>query len=119
MNTVFLIGKLTKDPVELKGFKARMTEIELAIPCKGKPNNPDIVPITYYRKKASDVELYLKEGTTVVVSAKVSSTEVTSPNGRKRRFTKVVSDEIFTASQLNFPEQYLERLNSHQERIAE
>jgi len=107
MNSVVLIGRLTKDP-ELKFVPATgmaVTRLTLAVDkdmfgekkqqavSQGKPT-ADFINITVFGKQAENCANYLAKGRQCAVHGRISTGSYTTQSGEKRYTTDVIADKV-------------------------
>ena len=101
MNSVVLIGNLTKDPeVRYKGEKAicRMT---VAVndrkknPVTGEwMDEPSFIPVVVFDRQAENCEKFLSKGRKVAVQGKIKTGSYTKQDGTKAYTTDVVATNV-------------------------
>jgi single-strand DNA-binding protein len=105
MNTVSLIGRITKD-LELKSFnegKGFYTRFTLAInrvPYKDSQPEADFISIVAWSGLAEALCKNLKKGSQIAVTGRLSSNSYTDKDGNKRYSTEVVAENV--AENFNF-----------------
>jgi single-strand DNA-binding protein len=107
MNSVVLIGRLTRDP-ELKFVPATgmaVTRLTLAVDkdlfgdkkqqaiSQGKPT-ADFISITVFGKIAENCANYLAKGSQCAVHGRISTGSYTTQSGEKRYTTDVLADKV-------------------------
>jgi len=107
MNSVVLIGRLTRDP-ELKFVPATgmaVTRLTLAVDkdmfgekkqqaiSQGKPT-ADFINITVFGKQAENCANYLAKGRQCAVHGRISTGSYTTQSGEKRYTTDVIADKV-------------------------
>lgn len=98
MNSVVLIGRLTRDPeVRYTGDQMAIASFSLAIdrpPRRDGTKETDFPRITVFGKQAENCEKYLAKGRLVGVQGRIQTGSYTNKNGDKVYTTDVVADRI-------------------------
>lgn len=96
MNSVILIGNLTRDP-ELRYTEAKQMPI-----CKftiavndsfGKESEPSFIPVTVFGKQAESCERFLYKGSKCAVKGRIKTGSYEGKNG-KVNTTEVIADQV-------------------------
>lgn len=118
MNSLVLIGRLTRDP-ELKHTTSgmAMTKFTLAVDkelskekkeeaiSQGKPT-ADFIPIATFGKQAENCASYLTKGSQCAVHGRISTGSYIAQDGEKRYTTNVLADRVeFVGSSKGQPHQ--------------
>ncbi len=98
MNSVVLIGRLTRDP-ELRYSGAQMAVAKFSIavdrPVKaGKDREADFPRITVFGRQAENCERYLQKGRLVAVHGRIQTGSYKNKDGTTVYTTDVVADRI-------------------------
>ncbi|MEA3423939.1 MAG: single-stranded DNA-binding protein [Bacillota bacterium] len=97
MNSVFLIGRLTKDP-ELRfvaGSGKAVANFSLAVNREfSKEKKTDFFRIVVWGKQAESVANYLKKGRLVAVRGSLQTSNYEDKNNVKRYVTDIVADRV-------------------------
>lgn len=99
MNTVQLIGRLTKDP-ELKYTQGQMAVCKFNIAinrgkdAKGNDLGADYPRITVFGKQGENAEKYLAKGRLVGIQGRITTGSYDDKNGNKVYTTDVVADRV-------------------------
>ena len=99
MNSVELIGRLTRDP-EVRytsGTQTAVASFTIAIdrpPRKDGEKQADFPRITVFGAQAENCEKYLKKGTKIALSGRIQTGSYTNKDGQKVYTTDVVAEEI-------------------------
>ncbi len=100
VNTVVLIGRLTKDP-EVRYTATNNTMVSsftLAVNRKfvkqGEQRQADFIPIVVWGKSAEFSSKYFKKGMQVSVVGRIQTRSWDDQNGQKRYTTEVIADEL-------------------------
>lgn len=101
LNTVILMGRLTKDP-ELKQTPqgVSVATFSLAVDrnySKGEEKQTDFINITAWRSTADFVAKYFTKGQLVAVRGRLQTRTWQDQSGQKRYAVDVVADEVFFA----------------------
>ena len=100
-NRVILIGRLTRDP-ELRYTSGGLAVTSFTIAVDRRFKNPagerqtDFFDCTAWRQKAEFVANYVAKGRLVAVEGAIEFNEAVGQDGQKRRYTKVVCDNVET-----------------------
>lgn len=112
MNTVLLIGRLTRDPeVRYTSTHIAVARFSIAIdrPVKeGGEKQTDFPNIVVFGKQAENCERYLAKGRKVAINGRIQTGSYTDKEGRKVYTTDVVANYVEfldSASQQAKPEQ--------------
>src|SRR5574337_766412 len=99
MNTVVLIGRLTRDP-ELRYVPSGqpVASFTLAVDrpftAEKKRDATDFIPIVAWRKSAELVSAHLSKGRLVAVEGRLQIRTFAALDGQKRKAVEVVADRI-------------------------
>lgn len=101
LNTVILMGRLTRDP-ELKQTPqgVSVATFSLAVDrnySKGEEKQTDFINITAWRSTADFVAKYFTKGQLVAIRGRLQTRQWQDQSGQKRYATDVVADEVFFA----------------------
>ena len=80
MNTISLLGRLTKDPDFRAGEKPNC-KFTLAVTRYG--NTADFIPCTAWGKNATNIEKFCKKGTQIAVTGNLKTGSFTGKDGNK------------------------------------
>lgn len=98
MNSVVLIGRLTRDPeVRYTGQQLAIARFSIAIdrPTRaGQEKQTDFPSITVFGKQAENCEKYLIKGRLVAVQGRIQTGSYTNKDGAKVYTTDVVADRV-------------------------
>ncbi len=98
MNSVALIGRLTRDPeVRYTSEQMAIASFSIAIdrpPRKDGTKDTDFPRITVFGRQAENCEKYLKKGRLVAVQGRIQTGSYTNKNGDKVYTTDVVADRV-------------------------
>ena len=98
MNSVILIGRLTRDPeLRYSGNQMAIANFSLAIdrPAKqGEEKKADFPRITVFGKQAENCEKYLKKGRMVCVQGRIQTGSYQDKDGKTVYTTDVVADRV-------------------------
>jgi single-strand DNA-binding protein len=91
MNTVILIGRLTKDPaVSTSQSGVKIARYTLAVDRFGKDQGADFVSCVTFNKGADFAEQYLKKGTKIAAEGSITTGSYTNKDGQKVYTTDVI-----------------------------
>lgn len=99
MNSVNLIGRLTKDP-ELRYTESQMAVARFSIAInRGKDKNgqdkgADFINIVVFGKQAENCEKYTSKGKMLAVSGHIQTGSYENKDGKKVYTTDVVADKV-------------------------
>ena len=84
MNSVILMGRLTRDP-EIKSGTTKVARYSLAVdrPTKNTENSADFINCVAFNGGADFVEKYLHKGSKVLVSGRLQTGSYTNKDGQK------------------------------------
>lgn len=98
LNTVQLIGRVARElkleHVQSKGDQIAKVDFTLAVNHHQKQENVDFIPCVVFRTQAENLFKYIKKGSKIFVSGKISINNYTDKNGDKRSTTKVIAQQI-------------------------
>ncbi len=98
MNSVVLIGRLTRDPeVRYTGEQMAIANFSVAIdrpPRRDGTKETDFPRVTVFGKQAENCEKYLRKGRLVAVQGRIQTGSYTNKNGDKVYTTDVVADRV-------------------------
>ena len=90
MNTVILIGRLTKDPQVATRGETKVARYTLAVDRRTKEKEADFISCVCFGRSADFAEMYLHQGTKVVVEGRIQTGSYTNKDGQKIYTTDVV-----------------------------
>ena len=99
MNSVILIGRLTRDP-ELRytpNTQTAVAHFTLAIDrpvSAGQESQADFIRITVFGKQAETVDRYLKKGSQAAVSGRIQTGSYRDKNGQTVYTTDVIANRV-------------------------
>lgn len=97
MNTIHLMGRLTRDPSIHQGQKTKLANYSIAVNRRykreGQPE-ADFFNIVSFGKAADFVEKYLKKGTKVVISGEMQNDNYTDRHGNMVYSYQVITNSI-------------------------
>jgi len=98
MNSVTLIGRLTRDPeVRYTGEQMAIASFSIAIdrpPRKDGTKETDFPRITVFGRQAENCEKYLRKGRLVGIEGRIQTGSYTNKNGDKVYTTDVVASRV-------------------------
>lgn len=94
MNTVILIGRLTKDPETRTSGETTVTRFSLAVDRGDKNGNTDFPNVVCFGKVAEAVAKYMSKGRLVAVHGQLRTGSYTDKKGNKRYTTEVAADVV-------------------------
>lgn len=94
MNTVILIGRLTKKPeLEYTAGNTPVTKFSIAVDRRKKEDGADFIRITVYGKQAESICRYMDKGRQVAVSGRIQTGSY-EKDGRTIYTTDIVGDHV-------------------------
>ena len=99
INRVVLVGRLTRDPAELRrsANNVAVTSFTVAVDnrfARGEERSADFIPCVVFNKTAEFVELYCKKGSLVGVEGRIQSRSYDDKDGRRVYVVEVVCDNV-------------------------
>lgn len=97
MNSVQLIGRLTKDPeVRYSNDGMAIATFTVAIdrPTKGEQKQADFPRVKVFGKQAENCEKYIAKGLLVGIQGRIQTGSYTNRNGDKVYTTDVIADRV-------------------------
>ena len=98
MNSVAVIGRLTRDPeIRYTGDQMAIATFSIAIdrpPRRDGTRETDFPRITVFGRQAENCEKYLKKGRMVGVTGRIQTGSYTNKNGDKVYTTDIVADRV-------------------------
>ena len=112
MNSVILIGRLTRDPelVYTPGSQTAVTHFSIAVDrptAQGKEKQADFIRITTFGKQAENCDRYLHKGKQVAVNGRIQTGSYKNKEGQTIYTTDVIASnvEFLGSSQQGTPRQ--------------
>lgn len=96
LNKVILMGRLTHD-VELKTTNGglEICQFSIAVNRRSKDGeSADFIDCVTFGKRAVFLTKYFKKGSAIIVLGNINTEMFTDKNGNKRKYVKVIADEI-------------------------
>jgi len=93
MNSVTLIGTLTKDPEMRNGGKAKVCAMRLA-ESNGSKDSPLYINVAAFGRQAETCDKYLSKGRQVAVVGKLRLREWETDEGGKRSEHSIAADRV-------------------------
>lgn len=90
MNTVILMGRLTKDPQVATRGETKVARYTLAVDRRTKEKEADFISCVCFGRSADFAEMYLHQGTKIVVEGRIQTGSYTNKDGQKIYTTDVV-----------------------------
>lgn len=97
MNSVTLMGRLTRDPDIKQGQSTKVARYTLAVDRRKAKNGEqaaDFISIVSFDKSADFVEKYLHKGSKIALHGRIQTGSYTNKQGVKVYTTDVVTDDI-------------------------
>ena len=109
MNSVILIGRLTRDPelVYTPGNQTAVTHFSIAVDRRDKEKTTDFIRITVFGKQAENCDRYLHKGKQVAVNGRIQTGSYKNKEGQTIYTTDVIANnvEFLGSSQQGAPRQ--------------
>lgn len=93
MNSVNLIGNLTRDP-ELKDTKSETSVCSMRLAVNGRGENVDYFDVTAFGKLAETCNEHMARGRQIGVAGRLSSSEWEAEDGSKRSRVEVIAQDV-------------------------
>ena len=98
MNSVVLVGRLTKDP-ELRTTPNGIATCTVTVAVNGLPNqngerNTDFISVVVWRRQAENLAKFCSKGSLVGVNGRIHTRNYEANDGTKRYVTEVVADNV-------------------------
>lgn len=130
MNSVILIGRLTRDPelVYTPGNQTAVTRFSIAVDrptAQGKERQADFIRITTFGKQAENCDRYLHKGKQVAVNGRIQTGSYKNKEGQTIYTTDVIANnvEFLGSSQQSTPRQpdeaYSDSAPNYQEELPD
>ena len=100
MNSVILVGRLTRDP-ELRTTPNGIATCQISLAVNGLPNQnsertTDFINVVVWRRQAENVAKFCQKGSQIGVEGKIHTRSYDASDGSKRYVTEIVADNITT-----------------------
>ena len=98
MNSVILVGRLTRDP-ELRTTPNGIATCQISLAVNGIPNQngertTDFINVVVWRRQAENVAKFCQKGSQVGVEGKIHTRSYDANDGSKRYVTEVVANNV-------------------------
>ena len=96
MNSVILIGRLTRDPelVYTPGSQSAVTHFSIAVDRRDKEKTADFIRITVFGKQAENCDRYLHKGKQVAVNGRIQTGSYKNKEGQTVYTTDVIANNV-------------------------
>ena len=95
MNSVVLIGRLTKDvDIRYSNNQTAVGRFSLAVDRHDKDKNCDFINCIAFGKSAENLEKYVKKGNKVAISGRIQTGSYTNKDGKTVYTTDVVAERV-------------------------
>lgn len=98
MNSVNLVGRLTKNPDEIKYIAATQTAVTTFSLAVSRPfdkeGKADFIRIVVYGKVAENCSTYLAKGSLVGVKGRIQTGSYEDKSGPKRYTTEIIAENV-------------------------
>lgn len=92
-NVVTILGNLCKDP-NLRFTPSGKAICDLVVAVNRTSGSADYIPVIVWGKDAEACDKYIKKGSLVFVTGRISSRNYTKPDGSKHVAIEIVSSQI-------------------------
>lgn len=93
MNSVHLIGRLTRDPEVRYAGETAVCHFTLAVDREFKKDEADFIPCTVFGKQAENLGKYMAKGRQIAVRGRIDVSSYEKDGERKNR-TTVIADRV-------------------------
>lgn len=95
MNSVVIIGRLTKEP-DLRYTPSQMAvcKVTIAVDRIGKDKGTDFIPVTVFGKQAENLDRYMTKGRQIAVQGRIQTGSYEKKDGTKVYTTDVIADRV-------------------------
>ncbi len=98
MNSVILVGRLTRDP-ELRTTPNGIATCQISLAVNGLPNQngertTDFINVVVWRRQAENVAKFCQKGSQIGVEGKIHTRSYDANDGSKRYVTEVVANNV-------------------------
>ena len=105
MNTIIIIGRLTRDPdVSTAASGTLLARYTLAVDRRGKNSETDFIPCIAFNKSAEFAQTWLHKGMKICVRGELQTGSYTDRDGNKRYTYNVVVAEHEFCERANAPQ---------------
>ena len=95
MNSVVLIGRLTKDvDIRYSNSQTAVGRFSLAVDRHDKDKNCDFINCIAFGKSAENLEKYVKKGNKVAINGRIQTGSYTNKEGKTVYTTDVVAERV-------------------------
>jgi single-strand DNA-binding protein len=94
MNSVQLIGRLTKDAERRDTAEVEVAVLRLAVPRRRDDSEPVYVDVVCFARQAITASEYLRKGRLVGVLGRLEYRQWTSASGARRSGHEIVADQV-------------------------
>ena len=95
MNSVVLIGRLTKDvDIRYSNSQTAVGRFSLAVDRHDKDKNCDFINCIAFGKSAENLEKYVKKGNKAAISGRIQTGSYTNKDGKTVYTTDVVAERV-------------------------
>lgn len=94
MNKVFLIGRLTKDPVALAKKDGKGYFAKFSVAVNRFPENVDYFDCVAFDKTGDAIIEYTEKGTKIAISGRIQIDKYTATDGSTRSQTHIVCENV-------------------------
>ena len=124
INRVVLVGRLTRDPAELRrsANNVAVTSFTVAVDnrfARGEERSADFIPCVVFNKAAEFVDLYCKKGSLVGVEGRLQSRSYDDKDGKRVYVVEVVCDNVQLLESKSVSEQRQSQPSTYNQRPQE
>lgn len=94
LNSIVLVGRLTKEPESFKKEDSNMVSFDLAVDNVGKDAGTTFITCKCFQSTADNVAKYLHKGAKVGVQGRIQQRNYVAKDGSKRSTYEVVCDRV-------------------------
>ena len=93
MNTVIMLGRLSKDPETKQTQTTNLCRFSIAVDRRGKKDEADFFNCTAFGKTADFISQYFRKGQRILLSGRIQNDNYTASDGSKRYATTIIVDQ--------------------------
>ena len=93
MNTVIMLGRLSKDPETKQTQTTNLCRFSIAVDRRGKKDEADFFNCTAFGKTADFISQYFRKGQRILLSGRIQNDNYTASDGSKRYATTIIVEQ--------------------------
>lgn len=93
MNTVVMMGRISKDPETKQTQTTNLCRFSIAVDRRGKKDEADFFNCTAFGKTADFIAQYFRKGQRILLSGRIQNDNYTASDGSKRYATTIIVDQ--------------------------